>query len=84
MTPAQLDDAIQAASGMLGLYSKMVDAQINLNARFKDFAPAPSYADTRNIMGLPTGLHDLDQGVALERRLTAEIARIQAEADNNK
>ncbi len=84
MTPAQLDDAIQSASGMLGFYSKMVDAQINLNARFKDFAPAPTYADTRNIMGLPTGLHDLDQGVALERQLNAEIARIQAGTDKKK
>ncbi len=84
MTPAQLDDAIQSASDVLGFYSKMTNMQINLNARFNDFVPAPTYADQRQIMGLQTGRNDLDQGVALERQLTAEIARIQAEADKKK
>jgi hypothetical protein len=84
MTSAQLDDALQSASDLLGLYSKMVNSQINLNARFRDFVPAPTYVDQRNIMGLPSGRRAVDEGVALERQLTAEIARIQAEADNEK
>jgi hypothetical protein len=81
MTSAQIDAAIQSASDMLGFYSKMTDMQINLNARFKKFAPAPSYLDQRNIMGLQTGRPDIDEGVALERRLTAEIGQIQAAAE---
>jgi hypothetical protein len=81
MTPAQLDDAIQSASDLLGLYAKMSDLQINLNARFKDFGPAPSYAEMRKIMGLPGGVRDLAEGVRLENDLTDEIARIQAEAE---
>jgi hypothetical protein len=84
MTPAQLDDAIQSASDMLGLYAKMADLQINLNARFKDFVPAPNYAEMRKMMGLLGGVRDLAEGVKLENQLTDEIARIQAEAENKK
>lgn len=83
MTPAQLDEAVQSASDVLGLYSKMTNMQINLNSRFKDFVPPPTYADQRNIMGLQTGRRDVDVGVELERQLAAEIARIQAEADRH-
>jgi hypothetical protein len=85
MTPAQLDEAIQSACELLGRYAKMVDLQINLNARFKDFVPAPSYADVRKIMGLQSErTSDLAEGVRLETQLTDEIARIQAEAENKK
>jgi len=84
MTPAQLDDAVQSASDMLGLYAKMVNLQINLNSRFNDFVPTPNYADQRKIMGLQTGAHDLAEGIELERQLRDEIARIQAEADNRR
>ncbi len=85
MTPPQLDDAIQSASDLLGRYAKMLDLQINLNARFKDFIPAPSYVDVRRIMGLQSeGISGLTEGLKLETQLTDEIARIQAEAENKK
>jgi hypothetical protein len=84
MTPAQLDDATQSAADMLGLYAKMSDLQINLNARFHDFVPAPSYAEMRRMMGTPGGTRDLEEGVKLENALSDEIGRIQAEADSKK
>jgi hypothetical protein len=84
MTPAQLDDATQSAADMLGLYAKMSDLQINLNARFKDFVPAPSYAEMRRMMGTPGGVGDLNEGVRLENDLSDEIGRIQGEADSKK
>jgi hypothetical protein len=84
MTPAQLDDAIRSASDMLGLYAKMTDLHINLNARFKDFVPAPNYMEMRKILGLPSGTRDLDEGVKLENDLSDEIGRIQAEGESKK
>jgi hypothetical protein len=85
MTPAQLDEAIQSASDLLGLYAKMMNLQINLNARFNDFVPAPTYTDVRKIMGMQSErASDLAEGHKLETQLTDEIARIQAEAENKK
>jgi hypothetical protein len=84
MTSAQLDDATQSAADMLGLYAKMSDLQINLNARFHDFVPAPSYAEMRRMMGTPGSVGDLNEGVRLENELSDEIGRIQTEAESKK
>jgi hypothetical protein len=84
MTPAQFDDAIQSTSDLLGLYAKMADLQINLNTRFKDFVPAPTYTDMRKIMGLQTGVRDQAEALQLETQLANEITRIQAEAESKK
>jgi hypothetical protein len=84
MTPAQLDDAIQSASDMLGFYAKAADLRINLNARFKDFVPASDPAEVPKMMRLSGGVRDATEGVKLENELIDEIARIQAEAENKK
>jgi hypothetical protein len=77
MTPAQLDDAIQAVTESLTLYARIVSEQYNLHQQDPAFSPAPDLTDQRKIARVVSPAQDVSNAQVLQKQLRDEINRIQ-------